>query len=97
MGEEEDDIGPTLPSALSSNAKRKAEMDEKEDDDDQEDSEYEEDDGEEVDRTPITHEIILKDHTKVGPPVLADMVVSHLGGVSNRRRSVGCADSIWIA
>lgn len=47
----DDDIGPMPPSA-----KRKASDDEASDDD-----AYEEED-----RTPVTHEIVLKDHTKVG-------------------------------
>ncbi|WOO77649.1 WD repeat-containing protein 70 [Vanrija pseudolonga] len=51
----DDDIGPKPPSPA---AKRKAED---EDGDDSDESEYEE----EADRTPVTHEIVLKDHTKL--------------------------------
>lgn len=65
--EEEDNIGPSLPRAgPSTGEKRKADEPAVEDDDDEEDEDdlgIEEE--EEVDRTPISHEIILKDHTKV--------------------------------
>ncbi|WWC95313.1 hypothetical protein V866_002174 [Kwoniella sp. B9012] len=60
--EEDEEIGPVPPSAAG--AKRKADGEaEANSEEDSDEDEY--DDEEEVDRTPISHEIILKDHTKV--------------------------------
>lgn len=55
---EEEEVGPMPP-------KRKAEEEENDNADDEEDDDEDDDDGEEEDRTPISHEIVLKDHTKV--------------------------------
>ncbi|WVQ84134.1 hypothetical protein IAT38_006281 [Cryptococcus sp. DSM 104549] len=65
--DDDEDIGPVPPPAAAAGSKRKAE-DEGEDSDDDGDD----DDEEEVDRTPITHEIILKDHTKVVSALAVD-------------------------
>ncbi|WRT69432.1 uncharacterized protein IL334_006418 [Kwoniella shivajii] len=64
--EDDDDIGPLPPTTsevgAGTGAKRKAD---KEADEDGSDDESEYSDEEEIDRTPVTHEIVLKDHTKV--------------------------------
>lgn len=56
------EVGPAPP-------KRKAEADPAASDDDFSDFE----DAEEEDRTPVTHEIVLKDHTKVGTERVVDV------------------------
>jgi hypothetical protein len=47
--------------------KRKAEAEAGAEDDDDDDEDDDDDDDEEEDRTPVSHEIVLKDHTKVSP------------------------------
>ncbi|WVW86626.1 hypothetical protein I302_108679 [Kwoniella bestiolae CBS 10118] len=59
--EDDEEIGPLPPST--SGSKRKAEGEAEVDEEESDEDEY--DDEEEVDRTPVSHEIILKDHTKV--------------------------------
>ncbi|WVR08277.1 hypothetical protein IAU60_005324 [Kwoniella sp. DSM 27419] len=61
--EDEDDLGPKPPSPATGE-KRKAKNGEG-DAEDSEDDQSEYDDEAEVDRTPVSHEIVLKDHTKV--------------------------------
>jgi hypothetical protein len=53
-----------MPPPASTASKRKA-ADAADEADEESDDENGDDDGEEVDRTPVSHEIILKDHTKV--------------------------------
>jgi hypothetical protein len=57
--EDEDDIGPLPPPT---NGKRKATEAEQEEEDE---FGFESDDEQEADRFPVSHEIVLKDHTKV--------------------------------
>ncbi|KAI9631741.1 putative transcription factor [Dioszegia hungarica] len=59
--EDEEDIGPMPPASIA--GKRKA-GDATKASDGEDDEEEDEDEEEEPDRTPITHEIVLKDHTK---------------------------------
>ncbi|OCF37033.1 transcription factor [Kwoniella heveanensis BCC8398] len=76
VNDDDDDVGPKPPSPstgdkrkLSTDENGAAAADENVDDDDDEE-EY--DDEEEVDRTPISHEIVLKDHTKVVSALAVD-------------------------
>lgn len=62
--EDEDDIGPKPPAAAEpGSTKRKADGEPADDDSDSDG--FDEDGADEVDRTPISHEIVLKDHNKV--------------------------------
>ncbi|EIW71757.1 hypothetical protein TREMEDRAFT_67947 [Tremella mesenterica DSM 1558] len=63
---DDEEIGPAPPS----NGKRKADEDGGQDEGDEYGEEDEEE--EEVDRTPISHEIVLKDHTKVVTALAVD-------------------------
>lgn len=78
-----DNIGPLPPAVTGAKRKADGQADDEDrngDDDDDEDSGFEDDGGVEVDRTPVTHEVILKDHTKVNhstrPPARADRLRS---------------------
>jgi WD40 repeat protein len=63
--EEDDEVGPMPPSA---NGKRKATAEEEEEDE----FGFESDGDEEVDKMPVSHEIVLKDHSKVVSAVAVD-------------------------
>ena len=66
--EDDENIGPAPPHADRTKRKANGEADENEEggDDDSGDSAFEDERDEEADRTPISHEVVLKDHTKVG-------------------------------
>ena len=68
-GDDDEEVGPAPPLA---GVKRKAEGEADGTDDDDDGSEFEANDEEEVDRTPVTHEIVLKEHTKVSCWFLPD-------------------------
>lgn len=63
--------------------------------DDDEDSDFDDDGGAEVDRTPVSHEIVLKDHTKVCLSAVNPMIrlIHMTGGLSVGRRPVWSTDS----
>jgi hypothetical protein len=73
--EDDDDIGPVPPE--NGAAKRKAEGEADEEDSGEESDEYGLEEVGEEDRTPISHEMILKDHGKVSDCVFAPLQLNN--------------------
>lgn len=79
--DDDDEVGPMPPPA---DGKRKLTAEEEEEDE----FGFESDEAEEEDKMPTSHEIILKDHTKVRPMSTANCKAHRTGRLGHRSRSL---------
>ena len=93
----DEDVGPVSSNAVGTKRKADGEVDGEDqiEQNGDEDSDFEDDGDAEVDRTPVSHEIVLKDHTKVCLSAEHRMIrlIHMTGGLSVGRGPIWSANS----